>query len=219
MALSKTASAAAAMDERRRIMYEIHDGILQSLATLILRVESCRTRMAKQDRAMADELEEVEELTRSSMREIRNFLAGNTTQPLQKGALMDRLRDQLRYLSQGLGLEVILESSPENLALESRFEREIYLVLREGLTNVTKHSHASKAEIYLSQQDHQLTGTLKDDGVGFNLQDRPIFTGLGLSGMEERIRKLGGEIDVKTSPGMGTSISFKVPVPDSNALH
>lgn len=219
LALSKTASAAAAADERRRIMFEIHDGILQSLATLILRVESCRMRMAKQDRAMADELGEVEDLTRNSMREIRKFLSGQNPQPLQSGALIDRLRDQLRYLSQGLGLEVILESSPENLSLDTAIEREIFLVLREALTNVTKHSHASRTEIYLSQQNQHLTGTLKDDGVGFNLGDRPNFTGLGLSGMEERIRKLGGQIDVKTSPGTGTTVSFKVPVPDSNALH
>ena len=219
VALSKTASEAAVAEERRRIMFEIHDGILQSLATLILRVESCRMQLGDKQAALAKELGEVEDLTRSSMREIRNFLSGKIAHTITSGTLLDRLREDMRYLNKGLGLEVIVESSPEHLRLRADVEREVYLVLREALTNVTKHSHATKAEIHLAQENQHLTGSLRDDGVGFELQSRNEFLGFGLPGMEERIRKLGGELTIQSAPGFGTSVSFKLPVPEANELH
>jgi len=60
--------------------------------------------------------------------------------------LMDKLREEMRFLHEGLGLDVILESQPENLALPAVIERETYYVLREALTNVTRHSHASRSK-------------------------------------------------------------------------
>jgi signal transduction histidine kinase len=211
MALSKTAAQAAALQERRRIMYELHDGILQSLATLILRLEGCRRRLIETDSELTEEIESVENLTRGSMNEIRQFLAGKDSQPITSGTLIDKLREELRFLHEGLGLDVILESQPENLTLNALVERETYYVLREALTNVTRHSHASRVEIRLEQMNGTLKGSLTDDGVGFNQKNLRNENGFGLSGMRERINKIGGELLVESSPGYGTKVSFVVP--------
>jgi len=211
LALSKTAAQAATLRERRRIMYELHDGILQSLATLILRLEGCRGRLLKTQTEWAEEIESVENLTRDSMNEIRQFLAGKDSQPIASGMLMDKLREEMRFLHEGLGLDVILESQPENLALPAVIERETYYVLREALTNVTRHSHASRVEIQLEQMNGTLKGSLTDDGVGFNQKNLRTETGFGLSGMQQRMNKLGGELLVESSPGYGTKVSFVVP--------
>ena len=210
LALSKTAGEVAAFEERRRIMFELHDGILQSLATLILRLEGCRTRIPDADKDLLEEMRSVEDLTRDSMKEIREFLAGTTKKTLVAGTLVEKLREEARFLRDGMGLDVILESEPEDLELPTETEREVYYVLREALTNVIRHSHASKVAIQLNQKNGQLAGSLVDNGVGFNtgIQDD---NGFGLAAMSQRVKKIGGEFFVKSSPGSGTKISFSVP--------
>ena len=211
-ALSKTAGKVATLQERRRIMFELHDGILQSLATLILRLESCRARLSDSQKGLTDELRSLEDLTRDSMKQIRQFLSGKETTPFTDGTLVEKLRQEARFLHDGMGLDVILESRPEDLNLPPVTEREVYYVLREALTNVTRHSHASKVEIQLAQTNGTLHGSLTDNGVGFSQKNLNNQNGFGLSGMEQRIKKIGGELAVKSSPGKGTRLSFDVPV-------
>jgi two-component system sensor histidine kinase DegS len=212
LALTKTASEVAALQERRRIMFELHDGILQSLATLILRLEGCRKRIPASEKELTGELQSVEDLTRDSMKQIRQFLSGKDSMPLVAGTLMERLREEAQFLRDGMGLDVILESDPENLEIPQEIERELYYALREGITNVTRHSHASKVEIQLSRTNGNITGSLTDNGVGFGRADQNSGRGFGLSGMEQRVKKIGGELSVKSSPGAGTKISIVVPL-------
>jgi signal transduction histidine kinase len=210
LTLSKTAGEVAALQERRRINFELHDGILQSLATLILRLEACGKRLPESQKEMADELRSLEELSRDSMKQIRQFLSGQQTNPLVAGTLIEKLREEARFLRDGMGLDVILESDPEDLELPPKTERQVYYVLREALTNVTRHSHASKVEIQLRRKKGTLEGFLTDNGVGFSPDHIRHATGFGLSGMEQRIKEIGGELSVKSSPGQGTNLSFAV---------
>jgi signal transduction histidine kinase len=212
LALSRTAGEAAVLVERRNITHDLHDGLLQSLATLILRLETCRQRFPDSPNDLVRELQSMEDSVRGSMNEIRQVLAGNHSYNCPPGMLIEKLREEMKFLHDGLGLDVIIESEPEDLQLHHNVEREIFYVLREALMNVAKHSHATQAEMYLKQTDGTLEGTLRDNGVGF---DRVKPTGpiaLGLKTMEERINKLGGELLIKSSAGEGTKISFVVPL-------
>jgi signal transduction histidine kinase len=209
LALSKTAGEVAALQERRRINFELHDGILQTLATLILRLEGCGKHLSNSQKELADELRSLEDLTRDSMKQIRQFLSGRQSTPLIAGTLVEKLREEARFLHDGMGLDVILESDPDDLELPPDTEREVYYVLREGLTNVTRHSHASKVEIHLSRQNGRFDGSLTDNGVGFSRNERS-HTGFGLTGMERRIEELGGELVIKSSPGHGTDLRFSI---------
>lgn len=214
LALSKTAGEVARLQERRRITFELHDGILQSLATLILRLEGCRNRIPDTDKDLIQELRSLEDLTRDSMKEIRQFLSGQTTKALIPGTLVEKLREEARFLRDGMGLDVILESEPEDLDLSAETEREVYYVVREALTNVIRHSHASKIDIQLTQKNGQLAGSLIDNGVGFSagVENDNSF---GLSAMAQRVKKIGGEFAIKSSPGGGTKITFFVPAMQS----
>jgi signal transduction histidine kinase len=212
IALSRTATEAAAMQERRRIVYELHDGILQSLATLLLRLENCRINPPGSQKELSDEIASMQDLTRGSMKQIRDFLSGKDTQPFVAGTLIERLRDEMKFFQSGLGLEVILESEPEDPELPHNVEREIYYVIREGLTNVARHSHASKVELHVKQSRESFAGFLSDNGVGFDRTSGRDGYGVGLTAMEERIKKLGGELVIKSSPGSGTNISFAIPL-------
>ena len=212
LALSKTAAEVAMLEERRRIARELHDGLLQSLATHLLRLETCRKRLLVSPAELDRELQSIEDETRSSMKLIRQFLAGKETQSFPPGMLLEYLRGDLRFLRDGLGMRVILETEPEDLELSDNVERDLYFVLREGLMNITRHSHASRADVALRQTEKNIQGTLIDDGIGFDMNEVRNGQGLGLTSMQERIKKLKGELDIKSSPGKGTTISFVLPL-------
>ena len=212
LALSKTAGEVATLEERRRIAQELHDGLLQSLATHLLRIETCRKLFLSSPRDLDRELGSMEDDTRISMKVIRQFLSGEETQPFPPGMLLEKLKDDLRFMRDGLGLRVILETEPEDFNIPVEIERELYYVLREGLMNVSRHSHASRAEMLLKINDTHLHGSLRDDGVGFTPGVVTNSSGFGLNTMTERIKRLGGEISINPTPGSGTKISFILPL-------
>jgi signal transduction histidine kinase len=212
LALSRTAGEAAVLVERRNITRELHDGLLQSLAALILRLETCRRRFPDAPKDLVQELQSMEDSLRGSMNEIRQVLAGNHSYNCPPGMLIEKLREEMKFLHDGLGLDVIIESEPEDLDLLHSIEREVFYVLREGLMNVAKHSHATQADVHLRQSDGSLEGTLRDNGVGFDRVRSAAPLALGLKTMEERINKLGGELSITSSPGQGAKISFVVPL-------
>lgn len=217
LAFSRTAGQLAALQERHRIMYELHDGLLQSLATMILRIESFRARTGETAMESTGELGQLEDLTRKTMNEIRQFLAGKEPAPIAPGTLMDRLKDELRFL-QGLGVEVLLESDPDDLDLPPEIERELYYVLREALTNITRHAHATRVTIDLRQKHDRVDGSIEDNGVGANLSQDVHGDRVGMASMRDRIERKGGGFELRSSPGNGFKIIFSVPLNLPNRL-
>jgi signal transduction histidine kinase len=211
LALSNTAGEVATLVERRRIMQDVHDGLLQSLATQILRLETCRRQLLESPKELDRELRSIEDYTRSSMKVIRQFLAGKEIQSVPSGMLIEKLRDDLKFLRDGLGVQVIMETVPDDLNISGAVEQDLYLVLREGLMNIARHSHASVANVTLTQTDNEVRGSLTDDGVGFDL-NQSANQGVGLSSMKERIEKLGGKLEIQSSPGTGAKLSFRLPL-------
>lgn len=212
LALSKTAAEVATLEERRRIAIELHDGVLQSLATLLLRLEGARKRLPEAQMELSEEFRAMEDFSRNSMKEIRRFLSGEMIGTFAHGTLIERLREDAKFVRDGLGVRVIVESEPEELQLPQEVERELYYILKEGVANVTKHSHASRVAISVKKNGATLTGSLTDDGVGFDFSALNKNNGFGLTGMTNRIKKIGGELYIKSSPGVGTTISFAVPL-------
>ena len=208
VALSKTAGEVATHEERRRIAQELHDGLLQSLATHILRLETCRKQFLDSPHDLSQELQSIEDDTRSAMKEIRRFLGGKETRPFPPGMLLEKLKGDLRFLSDGLGFRVILDN--DDLTVAEPVEREIYYVFREGLMNAMRHSHASRLDVKLKQTETAIEGSLRDNGIGFDPDHSDNGQRLGLKGMRERMTRLGGELLIESSPGKGTKLSFVV---------
>ena len=88
----------------------------------------------------------------------------------------------------------------------------IYRVTQEALQNVARHSGASHARIGVRQSDGMLSLTIEDDGSGFNPQRT---RGMGLLGIEERVRQLSGRLEVRSEPGKGTTVRVSLPLPAS----
>jgi signal transduction histidine kinase len=216
LALSNTAGEVATLEERRRITQELHDGLLQSLATLILRLEACRRQFLESPVEIDRELRSIEDDARSSMRTIRQFLAGKEAHPFPPGMLLEKFKDDLRFLRDGVGLRVILETEPEAFNPPEIVEQDLYYVLREGLMNIIRHSQASRANIVLRQTRTEIQGTLRDDGIGFDPTTARNNQGMGLLSMKERIKRMGGELEILSSPGKGAQVSFVLPLAASS---
>ena len=212
LALSKTAGAVAALDERRRITQELHDGLLQSLATLILRLEACRRQFLESPAELDREIRSIEDDTRRSMKTIREFLAGKESHSFPPGTLLEKFKDDLKFLRDGVGLRVILETEPEAFNPPEIVEQDLYYVLREGLMNIIRHSQASRADVVLRQTRTEIQGSLRDDGIGFDPNKTRNDQGLGLLSMKERVKRLGGKLEVQSSPGKGAKVSFILPI-------
>jgi signal transduction histidine kinase len=212
LALSATAAEVAAVEERRRIMREIHDGLLQSLATQILRLESCRKHFLKSPKGLDAEIRSIEDDTREIMKEIRRFLAGQETQAFPTGMFLEKLKGDLGFLRDRLGVRVILETYPEDFSLPKEIEQDVYYLIREGLTNVTRHSQASRTEVVLKRENGSIYGELIDDGVGFDQRRTQNGQGMGMTTMKQRVKKHGGELSVESSPGKGTRVAFVLPL-------
>jgi signal transduction histidine kinase len=212
MALNKTASEAAVHEERRRLSQELHDSLLQVLATLGLRLEVCRTHLLGKPAELVHELELMEEAAKDTMVEIRRFLSNKGSYHLEPGTLAENLKKEMSFLRDSFRLRLILETEPEELELPPEIEREIYLVLKQGLLNVARHAHASKAEIHLDMSNGEVHGVLVDDGIGFDPSTAVNGGGYGVASMRDRIKKLGGEFSIQSSLGKGTNIKFEVPL-------
>jgi len=212
LALSRTAAEVATLEERRRIMREVHDGLLQSLATHILRLEMCRRHFLDSPTELESELRSMEEEARNSMKLIRQFLAGKETQAFPPGMMLEKLKGDLKFMRDGLGLQIILKTPPEDISLPAALEQDVYYLLREGLANVVRHSHASRAVVTLKQEKNEMRVTLSDDGVGYDPNAVKTRNGFGLTSMEERVKKHGGTLQRQSVAGKGTTISFTLPI-------
>ncbi|MFQ5903424.1 MAG: sensor histidine kinase [Candidatus Binatia bacterium] len=213
MSLCNATAKAAIQEERRRISRELHDRVLQVLGSITFRLEACRKYLIGSPKELETELALSEEAARSSMTEIRSLLSGEVMYGFTPGTLLERLREETELLRDRWGLRVVLEATPEHFELAQEVEQEIYYTVREGLTNIARHSRASSAFLSLKQANGELMVCLKDNGIGFEpTTTKGEGTGYGLQSMRDRVSKLGGDLSVETATGRGTHLCFVVPL-------
>jgi len=206
--------------ERRRIAHELHDRVLQVLASVALRLEAARKFLISIGSSeTGQELRVSEEEVRASMKEIRNVLAA-TSDAWEPGTLLARVEAAVRKTAQETGIRIELEAKPRSLSLsDARTERAVFFATREALLNVGRHSGATKAHINIVELGKTLTVSLTDDGQGFASNPDSIASAntndaashYGLAGMAWRIEELGGQVSIRSEPERGTTVMLSVP--------
>jgi len=124
----------------------------------------------------------------------------------------------LRFLAEGIskrsGVSISVEG-PSDRRFHATLESNLYRIVQEALINLSRHAKASRACVVLRSDPERVTCRVKDDGVGFNLQDilaRKGYGGLGLLGIQERVAGLGGDLRIDTAPERGTSVFVSIPL-------
>jgi signal transduction histidine kinase len=205
----------AVLEERERIARELHDGLAQVLGYINTQTLAIRTLLdSGQFEAAGESLASMEEASRHVNDDVRVAILGLRTGPRE--GLVTNLRAYLREYGLMGGAALRLEAAPqaELLRLPTSTELQLVRIVQEALSNVRKHAGATRATVSLDATTAELTVEIADDGRGF-AHDRPVRTGwphFGLQTMRERAGAIGGEFDVISSPGRGTSVLVRVPL-------
>jgi two-component system sensor histidine kinase DesK len=184
--------------ERERIGRDLHDLLGHTLSLIALKSELA-LKLFERDPAQARvQMAEVERITRDALAQVRRAVSGIRAAGIETELASARLG----LLSAGISLDYTLAP----LALPVETETVLALAVREAVTNVLRHAHASRVEVELTGTERTATLTLSDDGRGGT-----IVPGNGLTGMRERLEQLGGSLEVASPAGAGTRLILRVP--------
>jgi signal transduction histidine kinase len=192
-------------EERRALSRELHDEVAQAFSAVLMEAENLLDLdPAPEVRAHLDSIRGVAE---KGMNEIRNMALLLRPSMLDDFGLLPALEWQAREIGKRTGLRVRVASEMSS-ELPEEHKSCVYRVVQEALNNCAQHAQASAVEVRVRQADGQILVTVQDDGSGF---DPERVRGLGLLGMEERARHLGGTFQIDSQPGRGTLLRVTLP--------
>ncbi|HEX8742623.1 MAG TPA: sensor histidine kinase [Thermoleophilaceae bacterium] len=192
-------------EERRRLARDLHDEVNQALTAILLRLEA----LSHAAPEAGDELIELKKLVNQAMAELLHLARQLRPTALDDHGLVPAIESQLQRFSAQTGVSTELRTTGDAAGLDSDKEIVVYRVAQEALSNVAQHASARRVELGLSADKDGVELTITDDGRGFD--PGVEHDSLGLSGMSERARLLGGRLDVESRPGGGTALTLQVP--------
>jgi two-component system sensor histidine kinase UhpB len=192
-------------EERRRLARDLHDEVNQALTAILLRLEAASHAAPPE---LEDELGELKRLVNQAMEELLQLARQLRPTALDDHGLLPALATHVRRFASQTGIQADLQTHGEpDLAPDQ--EIAVYRVAQEALANVARHSNASQVRVDLDTAGSALELRVRDDGKGFDSLRRR--KGLGLDGMAERARLVGGELTIESRPGGGTELVMRVP--------
>jgi two-component system sensor histidine kinase UhpB len=211
---SGTLAMRAQEEERRRLARDLHDEVNQALTAILLRLEA----LAQDSPGVnVAEVTELKRLVNQAMEELLNLARQLRPTALDDHGLMPAVETQLKRFSARTGVEGSLEVDGDPDTLPEDVQTAVYRILQEALANVGRHAGATAVGVEIQADGGRLELRVRDDGAGFDPSalarrsngDGP-GAGLGLSGMAERARLAGGELDVRSAPGSGTTVTLRI---------
>jgi signal transduction histidine kinase/DNA-binding NarL/FixJ family response regulator len=209
---------AATIAERERVVRDVHDTVGRGLATVMLHLDDAEREVAAKSnpsRALA----KARQSANSALTETRRTFLGLGPALLDGRSLSEAIALELAWLRSTTTLSTHLVTIGEPQPLPSETMRQLFRILQEALTNVIEHAQARSVRIGLVYSSETISVLVEDDGRGF---DTSLFgqraaslresRGLGLRGLVERARHLGGTVHVDSTPGWGTRLKAELPI-------
>ena len=196
--------------ERRAISRELHDEVGQALGALLVDIGRLSTALSgdrPEVKAQLDNLKSVAERTFQSVRNIALLLRPSMLDDLGLAAALEW---QGREVSRRSQIEVSVEADSIPEVLPDEYKICIYRLVQEALNNAVRHSGARNATVAVERSADTIVVRVTDDGHGF---DPGRSRGMGILGMEERVKRLGGTLSVESHPGKGTAVIAELPTP------
>jgi len=206
-------------DERRRLARELHDGLVQQLATLALDVTTMRPDAPGVEQDLDSKLDDVATRLRQLSSEVRDLSRHLHPAILEHLGLVKAIESECAAFSQRTGTQATFKTSFSEVALSLDLALALFRVAQEGLRNIEQHSQARLVQIRLEQDDDAVILRVQDDGVGFETGSGNGHNGrfgLGLNSMRERMSLARGTLTVASEPGKGTVLSARLPMMDNS---
>lgn len=201
------------LEEKNRIARDLHDGLLQSLASLDLRIEVFRRMLQDATPEALAELGELQKIVRDEHNEMRNYMKRLKTPAFAGVELYKALESYLSAFERETGLKVSLALPAQRIHLPGNLGREIYQMVHEALNNVRKHAAAREVEIRLAHEGQAIQLVICDDGRGFpeSAAGRGSRSAYPWS-IQERTRALNGKLQVESDSGKGARLTIDIPL-------
>ena len=201
-------------EERKRIAREIHDELGQRLLVLKIDVSLIQTTLSEHEKNafFSEKINIVLNNIGTIMQSVRSIINDLRPAVLDLG-LHAAIEWQLGQFQQRTGIQCVLLSSSREVDLTDSCATSLFRILQESLTNIRRHSMATRMEVELNAVDGSVLMTVTDNGDGStslmeNTKNNNVF---GLLGMKERINRLGGKINIITAPGRGFKVAVSIP--------
>jgi len=211
---------AAAQAERNRLARELHDSIKQQLFSINVSAATVQARWESDEAGARTALEAVRVSVREAMAEMEAMLHNLRPAPLETVGLVEALRQHCESLQYRTGANVTAEIGelPANQELPAGAQGAIFRVVQEALANVARHARARSVRVRLYRHtrgdEDALWLKIEDDGSGFDVAGA---SGMGLSNIRSRTMEIGGELQLESREGEGTSLTVRVPLPKNGS--
>ncbi|MDJ0594555.1 MAG: sensor histidine kinase [Pleurocapsa sp. MO_226.B13] len=199
----------ATLQERNRIAREIHDSVGHYLTAQSIQLENTSVFLTQDPTKAANHLAKARQLGKDALFNIRASVATLRNNPIQNQPLKTTIEKLIQEFQSNTKIAIAPKIDLTS-KLPVEINTAIYRIVQEALTNITKHSQATKVDLYLQETTDQILLSIRDNGCGFNQNDNT--TGFGLQGMEERTKALQGDFAIATKLGQGSQIEITIPL-------
>lgn len=208
--LAQQSRELARLEERERIAMDLHDGVIQSLYSVVLGLGAEQLHVGQTDRAIGKAIDGINRV----IQEIRNNIFDLRLRDLGEGGL----RGGIEVLAEELRINTLVQPHLDLAAVDS-LERcvdadavtNLLYIAREATSNVIRHARANTVTIRLATTDDELVLTIHDNGRGFDPEATESRLGNGLRNIRDRARAIGGTFSIASLPGQGTAVCVRVP--------
>jgi signal transduction histidine kinase len=213
--LRRLRSRAGAM-ERARVARELHDGAIQSLIAVEMQVDVLRKQAEAASQPLAHELEHIQQLLRDEVQALRELIQQMKPLDIAPRQLLEFLAVTVELFRRESGVAASFVTDLEDVPLPPRVCRELARIVQEALANVRKHSRARHAVVWFGLQNGYWKLVIDDDGRGFDFAGRLSHAELdaarrGPLVIKERVRSIGGELTIESTPGRGARLEITLP--------
>jgi len=208
--------------DSRRLAFDLHDGLVQMIVAAYQHLQSAQAWHGRDPDQESRELEQGIQMLKRSIYEARRLIARLRPAGLDDFGLVHALRLYVAQLAQDADWEVSLHIDEGFPDLPPALEAALFRIVQEATTNALKYAKTPRLEVDLRGRDGVVIAMVRDWGIGFApdemLQEDDRGRRVGLIGMRERARLWGGEFDVRSEVGGGTTVTVQIPVPQDGQL-
>jgi signal transduction histidine kinase len=202
----------AVLEERQRLARELHDSVSQSLYSLNLYTDAARLAISKGHTQQAENnLNELRNLIREAMLDMRLLIFELHPPLLEKEGLATALRTRLESVEARSGIKTNFITNEER-RLSINTEAELYRIAQEALNNAVKHSKAQNISVNLHFGEDKFRMIIWDNGIGFDTNILEQSGGMGLRGIEARVKRINGKSDITSKQGEGTQLLVEIDI-------
>ncbi|MEO7358115.1 MAG: two-component regulator propeller domain-containing protein, partial [Ignavibacteria bacterium] len=198
-------------EERKKIASVLHDSIAHDV--LITKNSSeIGLRSAGENEVVKEILNKISEQSSSILNELRRIQFSLHPYEVEKLGLTKSIKSIVERVSKSTQIEFTIEEDFIDKTFSEENEIHLYRIIQEAINNIIKHSYATQTNIKISRADENLFITISDNGKGFSKSNALKKNSMGLSGISERVKILGGNLEIESEPGKGTVLKISLPV-------